>query len=247
VRPRRGTTSSPGPVVGVTRASRIRCRVRRILVTGKSGAGKSTALAELARTGFSVVETDVAPWSGWSEQAGGYVWNEELVCRLLDREQETTLYVSGTVSNQSRFFQRCDAVVLLSAPADVLLRRIKFRTTNDCGKSVDERERILNDISNVEPLLRATCTHEIDATHSVAAVVAELVAIGEGVASGRRPSTQQPTAPASSRPSLSPRATARVPLRLARAAPARRRLGRGAGRPRAPDAASARARCPTRS
>ena len=142
-----------------------------------SGTGKSTALAELARRGFAVVETDDAPWSEWSEQAGGYVWNEELVGELLDR-QEKVLYVSGTVSNQGRFYSRFDAVVLLSAPADVLLRRIKSRTTNDYGKSIDERDRIVSDISAVEPQLRATCTHEIDATQSIAAVVAKLVAIG---------------------------------------------------------------------
>ena len=66
-----------------------------------------------------------------------------------------------------------------SAPADVLLRRVTSRTTNDYGKSIDERQRIVGDISHVERLLRAACTHEIDATQSVAAVVAELAAIGE--------------------------------------------------------------------
>ena len=71
-----------------------------------SGTGKSTALAELARRGFSVVETDHAPWSEWSEKAGGYVWNEEVIGGLLDREHETTLFVSGTVSNQGRFYPR---------------------------------------------------------------------------------------------------------------------------------------------
>ena len=155
--------------------------VRKILVTGMSGTGKSAALAALARRGFSVVETDTAPWSVWSEQAGGYVWNEELVSRLLDREYETTLYVSGTVSNQGRFYPRFDAIVLLSAPADILLRRIGSRTTNDFGKSDDQRERILSDITAVQPLLRATCTHEIDATQSIVAVVAELVALAEAV------------------------------------------------------------------
>ena len=42
---------------------------------------------------------------------------------------ETTLYVSGTVSNQRRFYSQFDAVVLLPAPADVLLRRIESRRT----------------------------------------------------------------------------------------------------------------------
>lgn len=41
--------------------------------------------------------------------------------------------MSGTVSNQGRFYDRFDAVVLLSAPADVLLDRISSRATNDYG------------------------------------------------------------------------------------------------------------------
>jgi hypothetical protein len=88
------------------------------------------------------------------------------------------LYVSGTVSNQGRFYPHFDAIVLLSAPAEVLLGRIESRTTNDYGKAADERELILGHLAEVEPRLRATCTHEIDATKSIDAVVAELVAIG---------------------------------------------------------------------
>jgi adenylate kinase family enzyme len=82
----------------------------RVLVTGISGVGKSTALAELAKRGFQVVETDKAPWSEWSEAAGGYVWREDLISGLLSRDDGETLYVSGTVSNQGRFYSRFDAV-----------------------------------------------------------------------------------------------------------------------------------------
>jgi broad-specificity NMP kinase len=154
--------------------------MRRVLVTGMSGTGKSIVLAELARRGFRVVETDDAPWSEWSEADGGYVWREDLVAELLSREHGGTLYVSGTVSNQGRFYPRFDAVVLLSAPVDVLLRRIEARTTNNYGKTAAERALILSDIAEAEPLLRATCTHEIDATQPLADVVAQLVEIGRG-------------------------------------------------------------------
>jgi dephospho-CoA kinase len=150
--------------------------VRRILVTGMSGTGKSTVLAELARRGFETVETDVGPWSRWSE-ADGYVWDEQQVEELLQRERRTTLFVSGTVSNQGRFYDRFDEIVLLSAPAEVLLERIDSRTTNPFGKSVEERERIFADLADVEPLLRATCTVELDATQPVEAVVARLAAL----------------------------------------------------------------------
>ena len=62
----------------------------------------------------------------------------------------------------------------------MLLDRIAARTTNGYGKSDGDRESILRDLAEVEPLLRETCTHEIDATHSIAVVVEQLVAIGQG-------------------------------------------------------------------
>jgi shikimate kinase len=154
--------------------------VRRILVTGMSGTGKSTALAELAGRGFDVVDTDVGGWSEWSDASGGYVWREDRVEELLARERRTTLYLAGAVSNQARFYPRFDAVVLLSAPADVLLARIAARTTNPWGKRPEERETILRELAEVEPLLRATCTHELDAGQPLEAVVERLVAIGSG-------------------------------------------------------------------
>jgi adenylate kinase family enzyme len=67
--------------------------MRRVLVTGMSGTGKSTVLAELGRRGFQVVKTDDAPWSEWSEADGGYVWREDLIAELLSRDDRGTLYV----------------------------------------------------------------------------------------------------------------------------------------------------------
>jgi hypothetical protein len=126
-----------------------------------SGTGKSAALAELEKRGFAIVDTDYGDWSEWSDADGGCVWREDRIAALLAREQGSTLYVSGTVSNQGRFYPQFDAVVLLSAPAEVLLRRIATRTTNDYGKESDDRDRVLRDVIDVEPLLRATCSHEI--------------------------------------------------------------------------------------
>lgn len=147
-----------------------------------SGTGKSTALAELARRGFRVVDMDSREWSEWvplpDDAVGEWLWREDRVAELLASEDEGTLYVSGCASNQGRFYDRFDAVVLLSAPADVLLARIESRTTNDYGKGPRERERILSDLAQVEPLLRATCTHELDASRPVPEVVEALVDIG---------------------------------------------------------------------
>lgn len=131
----------------------------RVLVTGMSGTGKSSLLAELAGRGHDVVDTDEP---GWIVDADGEpLWDEERVAALLERDP---LVVQGTVANQARFYQRFDAVVLLSVPADVLVERLATRTTNDFGKSRDERARVLDDLEHIEPLLRRSCTHELDAT-----------------------------------------------------------------------------------
>jgi len=153
---------------------------QRVLITGMSGTGKSSALAELRRRGFDAVDTDEPGWCEWSDEDGGYLWDEERIAELLDRDRGVTLFVSGTVSNQGRFYPRFDAVVLLSAPVDVLLARVAARTTNDYGKAEAERAEILANLAEVEPLLRATCTHELDATQPLAEVVAELERIGAG-------------------------------------------------------------------
>jgi dephospho-CoA kinase len=144
-----------------------------------SGTGKSSALAELEKRGFDVVDTDHGGWSVWSDAEGGYVWREDRIGELLARDSGPTLYVSGTVSNQGRFYPRFDAVVLLSAPAEILLSRIETRATNDYGKSGEDRDLILRHLAEVEPLLRATCTHEVDATQPLDVVVEQLVTIGQ--------------------------------------------------------------------
>jgi shikimate kinase len=152
--------------------------MRRVLVTGMSGTGKSSALRELSKLGFEVVDTDLPGWSEWSDTEGGYVWCEDRVAELLARETGPSLFVSGTVSNQGRFYDRFDVVALLSAPAHVLLERIANRTTNHYGKTREERELILRELDEVEPLLRRTCTHEIDATQPLASVVRQLAELG---------------------------------------------------------------------
>ena len=143
-----------------------------------SGTGKSSALERLRRMGFWTVDTDEDDWTEWSESEGGYVWREEQMAELLAADGGHSLYVSGTVSNQGRFYPRFDAVVLLSAPSDVLLRRLETRTTNPYGKTAAQRETVLRYLAAVEPLLRRSCTHEIDATQPLEDVVTQLAELG---------------------------------------------------------------------
>jgi dephospho-CoA kinase len=131
-------------------------------VTGMSGTGKSSALAELARRGYRVVDTDDPGWSEYRAylepsdelHLGEWLWVEEKITELLDSDDGRSLFVEGCVWNQSKFCDRFDAVVLLSAPADVILDRVARRTTNTNGRTPSERAMILADLAEVEPLLR---------------------------------------------------------------------------------------------
>jgi dephospho-CoA kinase len=156
-----------------------------VLITGMSGTGKSSALAELGRLGYRVVDTDEPGWTEWVEAAGEvgggeWLWVEERMTELLDRGGRGPLFVQGCVRNQGKFYGRFDAVVLLSAPERVILDRVANRTTNDYGKARLERELILHHLQTVEPLLRAGCTHELDASRPLEEVIADLIAISEG-------------------------------------------------------------------
>jgi shikimate kinase len=64
-----------------------------------------------------------------------------------------------------QFLPRFDHVILLRAPADVIVERLKSRTNNPYGKHPDEVARVLDLLQTVEPLLRRAATHEID-THA---------------------------------------------------------------------------------
>jgi len=156
-----------------------------VLVTGMSGTGKSAALAELARRGHRVVDTDYGAYSEEvpCSKAGGreQLWREDRIKALLNGYRDEVLFISGCVSNQGQFYPRFDAVVLLTAPANVILERVARRESNAFGKRDAERDRILDDLAKVEPLLRAGATAEIDTRTPLDEVVDALEKIADTV------------------------------------------------------------------
>jgi dephospho-CoA kinase len=154
-----------------------------VLVTGMSGTGKSSVLVELERRGHRVVDTDYGDWV--EDVRSERLWREERIAALLDEHEEGTLFVSGCVANQGAFYPRFDAVVLLSAPVEVILQRIAARETNPFGKSAAEREAILSDVEAVEPLLRAGATDELDTRAPLAAVADALERIAADLGHSR--------------------------------------------------------------
>lgn len=154
-----------------------------ILVTGMSGTGKSSALNRLAQMGYRVVDTDLGEWIEDVPRPDGIgvepQWREDRVDALIATHERSgePLFIAGTVWNQGTFYPRFDEVVLLSAPLDVMLERIANRDMNPFGKTAEERERIVADTAQVEPLLRRSATLEIDTRKPLSEVVDQLSAL----------------------------------------------------------------------
>jgi dephospho-CoA kinase len=147
--------------------------VKRVLLTGMSGTGKSSVIEALAARGHKAVDTD----DGWCEPLpdGRQRWREDAIEQLLAVEDADVLFVAGCEENQVRFQPRFDVIILLSAPAEILAERLASRSGNPYGKTPGELRRILDDLRDVEPLLRKAADHEIRTTMPLGDVVAEVL------------------------------------------------------------------------
>ena len=161
--------------------------MKRVLLTGMSGTGKSTLIRALAARGYTAVDTDSDEWCEWVDVAAGaeragmaagpdWVWRADRIGRLLATEDAAVLFVSGCTSNQGQFYQQFDHIILLSAPTPVLIERLATRTTNPYGKDPAELAQVLGYLETVEPRLRRTATLEVDTRAPVERVVEAILA-----------------------------------------------------------------------
>jgi shikimate kinase len=157
----------------------------RALVTGMSGVGKSTVLAELGRRGHRVVDTDEPGWIVEVQTPAGPepMWDLDRIRELLEAHRAGVLFVAGCVANQAALYDRFDVVVLLSAPVDVILARVADRA-NPFGSTPADRAKIASDVAAYEPLLRAGADVEIVTTTPVAEVAD---ALEQAASSSSRP------------------------------------------------------------
>jgi shikimate kinase len=144
----------------------------RVLLTGMSGSGKTTLVRELRRRGFEAYDADD---DGFSEprQDGRWGWRADRVAELLARDRSQPLFFAGCSEEQAAlpFEHR----ILLTAPPAVLVERLRRRTTNPYGAGAAEREQVLADRVEVEPLLRRSAHLVLAATVPAAELADEVL------------------------------------------------------------------------
>jgi shikimate kinase len=147
--------------------------MKRVLITGMSGTGKSSVLRRLGELGYRTVDTDDDGFTATVQSESGteQLWREDRIQAVLSAADVDVLFVSGTCRNQVSFYPQFDRIVLLSAPVPVLVDRLATRMNNPYGRTAEELAETLRFVETVEPLLRDTATLEVDTTAPLDKVV----------------------------------------------------------------------------
>ena len=154
----------------------------RVLITGMSGTGKSTLVQELRRRGCAAHDADD---DGFSEPRadGRWGWRADAVASLLAQAPDgDVLFFAGCSEEQAEM--PFDLRVVLTAPEDEIVRRLRTRTSNPYGRTPAQRRQVLADLATVEPLLRGSADLVLSTTAPVADVADRLLA---HVSRNRRP------------------------------------------------------------
>lgn len=164
--------------------------MKRVLLTGMSGTGKSTVILELAARGYKAVDADDGALSELvrvpdDELTGldpgqDWVWREDRIQDLLSTADSDVLFLSGCSPNQGKFYPQLDHIILLTAPAEVIVERLATRTNNPYGKRPEEVARVLSLRRTVEPMPRKGATAVVDTRVPLDQVVATVLRIVGG-------------------------------------------------------------------
>ena len=170
-----------------------------VLITGWSGAGKSTIAAVLARRGLVsvdadedpvlvrfvdasgavVVEEPAAPDLAWLARHS-WAWSPARLDELIQAAAPATLYVCGGAANELELADRFTQVFLLEIDEPTMLARIDARQDNDWGRIGDTREHLRRFLPGYQARLRASGAISIDATlpleHVVDAILTHTLA-----------------------------------------------------------------------
>lgn len=159
--------------------------MKRVLITGMSGTGKSAVIEELLARGYRAHDLDTPEWSEWIDadpsdvltpsRGKDWVWREDRVRALLSASGDGKLFISGCAENMGLFFPLLDTVILLSAPVATLTERLAARPVDRYGHAAEERRKVADLTSTIEPLLRQSADGEIDTRRPVQATVDEVL------------------------------------------------------------------------
>ena len=135
----------------------------KVFITGISGTGKTTTLAELQKHGYVVIDLDATGMCRWKNKATGeiteygpvgrdYQWLTEhgwycdiptLKTLLSSMREDKDVFVSGITENIEDVIHEFDKVFILTADDTVIKDRLSKRSNNHFAKNEDEQAFVL--------------------------------------------------------------------------------------------------------
>jgi hypothetical protein len=155
-----------------------------VLITGCSGAGKSTIAPVLARRGLTAIDSDDDPFlARFVDPAGAVVpeepaapdfawlarhswaWDPARLDELIGAAAPATLYICGGADNELELADRFTQVFLLEIDEPTMQARLDARRDyHDWGRIGDTREYLRRKLPELQARLRAFGAIPIDAT-----------------------------------------------------------------------------------
>jgi gluconate kinase len=184
-----------------------------VLITGCSGAGKTTIAAVLARRGLAAIDSDDDPLLARFVDAAGnaveeepeapdlawlsrhsWAWDPARLDEVIRAAAPATLYVCGGAANELELADRFTQMFLLEIDEPTMLARIDARRDyHDWGHIGDTREYLRRFLPEYQARLRAFGAIRIDARqpvgHVVDAILSRTLATPAG-GQATRPGTQ---------------------------------------------------------
>ena len=133
--------------------------MKRILLTGMSGTGKSTVLRMLRDDHTVTIDLDNTEWVEIDPLTGVREFRIQPLLAHMRQNSDKHIVLAGCEANQYQLYNALDAVILMTAPLPVMRERIRQRKENPYGKSNSEWARIVADKEEIEPLLARHCTY----------------------------------------------------------------------------------------